>query len=298
MMNYNECLLKAAIHHGAAMALVLGTREVIKDCTSNELAVISDCLAHGLNERGTYKVASHLSRHVHDIDINKVYNKVDQLIKIAKIVTDKTIEDELIKLAADPKDTNKLIDVLKGLGGNIKDLLGKGWEGLKKLLGGIWGVTKDTAKGWWGVGKEVGRNIGAGAQLIGHRVARDVPEVWGSLSRAGKIGVGATAAAALAALGYYLYRMFAGGGAPAAAEAVPEAAAGGPGFFANLLGSITLPDIVGAGGLGLVLYDLLRKRKKEPGEASNVLADYWPTILGLSAAGLGFAPRIIGAFKS
>jgi hypothetical protein len=277
MMNYNECLLKAAIHHGAAMALVLGTREVIKDCTSNELAVISDCLAHGLNERGTYKVASHLSRHVHDIDINKVYNKVDQLIKIAKIVTDKTIEDELIKLAMHiPEETlQRIANQPSGTGAAGG---GAGAAGKKEILARL---------------KDIGQRI------LGYgRTGLDkIKGLWGSLGRAGRIGVGATAAAAtLATLGYLLYRMFSGGGDAAASAVGPEAGAG-PSPFGNILGSITLPDIVGAGGLGLVLYDLLRKRKKAPGESSNVLADYWPTILGLSAAGLGFAPRIIGAFK-
>jgi hypothetical protein len=291
MMNYNECLLKAAIHHGAAMALVLGTREVIKDCTSNELAVISDCLAHGLNERGTYKVASHLSRHVHDIDINKVYNKVDQLIKIAKIVTDKTIEDELIKLAMLPEE---------GLGVMYRNLTP---EQIEKMMQAISPPTGAAAAGG-GAGAAGKKEILARLKDIGQRILGygrtgldKIKGLWGSLGRAGRIGVGTTAAAAtLATLGYLLYRMFSGGGDAAAAAAGPGAGAGSS-PFGNLLGSITLPDIVGAGGLGLVLYDLLRKRKKAPGESSNVLADYWPTILGLSAAGLGFAPRIIGAFK-
>jgi hypothetical protein len=298
MMNYNECLLKAAIHHGAAMALVLGTREVIKDCTSNELAVISDCLAHGLNERGTYKVASHLSRHVHDIDINKVYNKVDQLIKIAKIVTDKTIEDELIKLAMLPEE---------GLGVMYRNLTPEQIEKMMQAIspptgaGAAGGGAGAAGGGAGAAGKKeiLARLKDIGQRILGYgRTGLDkIKGWWGNLGRAGRIGVGATAAAAtLATLGYLLYRMFSGGGDAAASAVGPEAGAG-PSPFGNLFGSITLPDIVGAGGLGLVLYDLLRKRKKAPGESSNVLADYWPTILGLAAAGLGFAPRIIGALK-
>jgi hypothetical protein len=280
-----------------------------------------------------------LSRRVYDIDINKVYNKVDQLIKIAKIATDETIEDELVKLADIILPSGIILPTgvepppgvnIPPPGGVEKQIIlppgverpepartktppaekpkvetppaekpkvetppaespktktppaEKPPEGVSRS---VWERIKGFFKGLFGPESRAGRGLG---YLKGK---------WHSLGRAGRIGVGATAAtAALATLGYLLYRMFSGGGDTAAAAVGPEAGAG-PSPFGSLLGSITLPDIVGAGGLGLVLYDLLRKRKKAPGEASNVLADYWPTILGLAAAGLGFAPRIVSAFK-
>jgi hypothetical protein len=43
------------------------------------------------------------------------------------------------------------------------------------------------------------------------------------------------------------------------------------------------------------LYNIVKKYKekeKKPGEKTDILKDYWPALLGLGAAGLGFWPRI------
>jgi hypothetical protein len=68
-----------------------------------------------------------------------------------------------------------------------------------------------------------------------------------------------------------------------------------PSGLAGILSSIGPGDVLGAAGLGLALYNIVKKYKekeKKPGEKTDILKDYWPALLGLGAAGLGFWPRI------
>jgi hypothetical protein len=67
----------------------------------------------------------------------------------------------------------------------------------------------------------------------------------------------------------------------------------------DALSGIGPGDILGAAGLGLALYNIVKKYKeKKEGKKTELLKDYWPALLGLGAAGLGFWPRISGFLGS